>query len=69
MTVQSRKIVFQPVAGNPNKRMRCSRCGRETLIVEYGPLRRSGTVRQKGFFATCPDCPNWTTRITAGGRR
>ncbi len=69
MAVKSKKIVFKPLAGSAYKRMRCSQGDAENLIVEYGPLRRAGTRRQKGFFATCPSCLDSITRITAGGRR
>jgi hypothetical protein len=67
--VKSRNIVLQKVEGSSYQRMRCSRCGTEKLIIEYGPLRRYLGKRQKGFFAICPTCPDWKSRITSGHRK
>jgi len=73
MAVKSRKIPFLPIEDSEYSRMKCSQCGTEKLHIDYGPLRRGGTRRQKGFFARCPKCKDakgrpLTSRITAGHR-
>jgi hypothetical protein len=57
---------YIPLDDGKTERLACPKCINALLIVDYGPLKKPKSKKNKmGFFGTCSVC-KYKTRITSG---